>query len=352
MTLVWWIVLAIVLAAAAGGGIYYFTRGSTREKVFPDESYVQALRALLDGNHTLAFLKLKETVTHDSGNIDAYLRLVSLLRQRGMHSRSLQLSSDLNQRQTVSEADRARILYSLAEDYELNDRFEAAEKTLEQLSAISGQKAAAFKKLVGLYERLGRWEDAYSTGSDYLDATKNRDRSSLSKYKLKIGQRLLDEGEFHKARVEFKEALKLEPTSAAAVVGLGDAYEREGRLEDAAKAWRKIVEVNPTKAELVFTRLQKVLFDLGQFGEIEDLYQQVLDKDKRNLGALTGLASLSEKKGDRAQAEAAYLQILDLKPDYRPALVGLLRLYHEQNKYNEAAQVIDRTFETLIPVDK
>ncbi len=352
MTIFWWIVLAVVLAAVAGGGIYYFTRGSTRERVSPDESYIEALRALLDGNQTLAFLKLKETVTHDSGNIDAYLRLVSLLRQQGLHSRSLQLSSDLNQRQTVSEADRARILYSLAEDYELNGRFEAAEKTLEQLSAMSGQKAVASKKLVGLYERLGRWENACKAESDYLDVTKNRDRSSLSKYRLKMGEKLLNEGEFHKARVEFKEALKLEPSSAIAVVGLGDAYEREGRLEDAAKAWRKIVEVNPTKAELVFTRLQKVLFDLGQFGEIEDLYQQVLDRDKYNLGALTGLASLSEKKGDRAQAEAAYLQILELKPDYRHALVGLLKLYHEQNKYSEAAQVIDRTFETLIPIDK
>jgi lipopolysaccharide biosynthesis regulator YciM len=352
MTLFWWIVLIVLVAGGAAGVVYLYFRSSMKERVEPDESYVQALRALLDGNHTLAFLKLKETVTHDSNNIDAYLRLASLLRQRGMHSKSLQLSADLNLRQTVSDAERARIMYSLAEDYELNGKLDAAEKVLKQLAQIGSQRGTASRRLVDLYEKLGRWEDALKACSDYLDATRNRDKSSLSKFRLHMGQDLLAQGEFHKARVEFKEALKLEPSCADAVVGLGDAYEKEGRLEDAAKAWRRIVDVNPRKAESVFSRLQKVLFELGQFGEMEDLYDQVLERDKENLGALTGLATLLEKKGDRAQAEATYLQILDSKPDYRPALVGLLRLYHEQNKFNEAAQVIDRTVEALIPIDQ
>jgi lipopolysaccharide biosynthesis regulator YciM len=352
MTVFWWIVIVVALAAGGAGVAFYYMHGSKRERISPDESYVEALRALLDGNSTLAFLKLKETVTHDSNNIDAYLRLASLLRQRGMHSKSLQLSTDLNLRQTVGDADKARILYNLAEDYELNDELESAVRLLRQLSLMSGQRASASKRLVALYERLGRWEDAFKACSDYLDSSKNRDKAPLSKYKLRMGKELLENGEFHKARVEFKEALKLEPTCAGAVVGLGDAYEKEGQLEDAAKAWRKIIDVNPGKAELVFERLQKVLFELGQFGEIEDLYDKVLERDRGNLGALTGLASLSEKKGDRAQAETLYLQILEANPGYRPALVGLLRLYHEQNKFSEAAQVIDKTVETLIPVDQ
>ena len=167
-----------------------------------------------------------------------------------------------------------------------------------------------------------------------------------------MGDKRFSEGEFHKARVEYKEALKLDPTCAAAVVGIGDAYEKEGRLEDAAKAWKRIVDVNPKKAELVFSRLQKALFDLGKFGEIEDLYRKVLEKDKNNLGALTGLANLAEKKGDKLQAEEIYYNILEIKPDYRPALVGLLKSYREQNKLSEAVQVINRTVEILTPADQ
>lgn len=351
MTVLGWILLLLFLSAAAIGGYYYLRRPQRRDDT-PNQSYIDALRALLDGNHTLAFLKLKETVTTDSNNVDAYIRLAGLLRQRGMHSKSLQLSMDLSTRLNVDPVDRVKILYNLVEDHRANGKLEAAEHFLKELSHMPNQKGTASKMLVELYEKSERWEDAFKAGSDYLDATRNRDKSSLAKFKLRVAKKLLADGEHHKARVEYKEALKLDPACADAVVGLGDAYDQEARLEDAVKSWREIIEVNPRKAELVFGRLKKALFDLGQFGEIEDLYLKVIEKDKQNLAALTGLATLAEKKGETLQAEEIYLQVLDAKPDYRPALVGLLKLYREEKKYNEAAQVLSRTVETLHPADK
>lgn len=342
-----WIIILVVLTAVAGGVYYYYFRSGRKERVSPDESYIEALRALLDGNQTLAFLRLKETVTHDTTNIDAYLRLAALLRQRGMNQKALQLSNDLYLRENVSEAERVRILYNLAQDYESLEKYEAAERILKQISSMSGQKATATKKLINLYEKMGRWEEAYRAGEEYYGMSKIKDKSPLAKYKLKMGDRLMSDGEYHKARIEFKEALKLDPAYAEAVVRLGDAYEKEGRLEDAAKSWRMIIDVNAKKSELVFDRLQRVLFELGQFGEIEELYNRILERDKNNLSALAGLANLAEKKGDRQQAEEIYQQILDLDSHYRPALIGLLKLYREQNKFNEAAQVINRTVDTF-----
>jgi lipopolysaccharide biosynthesis regulator YciM len=351
-TFAWIIVAVVVVAAAAGGVYYYYFRGPLRDKVSPDDSYVEALKALLDGNHTLAFLKLKETVTHDSNNIDAYLRLAALLRQRGMHAKALQLGTDLGIRQNVSAAERVRILYNLAEDHLVADNAESAEGIYRQLLQMSGQKPTATQKLVELYERTGRWNDAFKASQNYLDLTGNRDKSSLSKYKIKIATNLVSDGEFHKARVEFKEALKLDKKCVEAVVGLGDAYEKENRTEDAVKAWRQIIDVAPEKAELVFERLRKSLFDLGQFGEIEELYVKVLERDNDNVAALTGLANLSEKKGDPAHAEDTYHRILEIKPDYAPAIVGLLKLYREEKRFGDAAQVIDRTVDSLLAVDK
>lgn len=352
MTTFWWIVILLIVVAAAAAAYIYYVRRPFMEKPASDESYVEALRALLDGNQTLAFLKLKETVTSDSNNIDAYLRLVGLFRQRGMHSKALQLSTDLSLRQTISPPDKVRVLYSLADDHIASGKLEAAEGILQSLTHMSEQKSTATKKLVDLYERMQRWDDAYKTGQGLLNLTRERDKSSLAKYKLKVGEELMSDGEFHKARLEFKEALKLDHKSADAVLGLGDAYEKEGRLEDAVKAWRQIIDVSPTRAELVFGRLKKALFDLGRFGEIEDLYNKVLERDRDNLAALTGLATLAEKKGDTVLAVETYNQILETKPDYRPALAGLLKLYREEKKFGEAAQVIERTVETLLPIDR
>jgi lipopolysaccharide biosynthesis regulator YciM len=350
-TLGWFFVILAAAVVAGGGGYYLYWNRPNRDKSTQSDSYVEALRALLDKNPTLAFLKLKETVTHDSNNIDAYLRLAVLLRQRGMHAKSLQLSTDLSIRQNVSPADRVRILYSLADDYIANSNLQLAESIYRQLSHMPGQKATAHHKLGELYQRMENWEEAFKSEEEYLRLTNNRDKSPLGRFKLRIAEKLVAAGELRKARVEYKEALKFDPSCAEAVVGMGDAYMQEGRTEDAVKAWREIVSVAPKKAELVFDRLQKALFDLGQFGEIEDLYNQILERDENNLAALTGLANLSEKKGDIIQSEDIYHRILDYRPDYRPAIVGLLRLYRENNRLNEAAQVINRTLESLNPVD-
>jgi len=352
MTTFWWIVIFLIVVASAAAAYYFYVRRPSKEKPASDESYVEALRALLDGNQTLAFLKLKETVTGDSNNIDAYLRLVALFRQRGMHSKALQLSTDLSLRQTISPADKVRVLYSLADDHLAVGKLEAAEGILQNLTQMSGQKSTATKKLVELYERMERWEDAFKSGHEFLNLSRDRDKSPLAKYKLRLGEKLMVNGDLHKARLEFKEALKLDPKSAEAVLGLGDAYEKEARLEDAVKAWRQMIDISPTKAELVFGRLKKALFDLGRFGEIEDLYNNVLERDRDNLAALTGLATLAEKKGDSLLAVETYNQILETKPDYRPALAGLLKLYREEKKFGEAAQVIERTVKTLLPIDK
>lgn len=352
MTTFWLTVLIVAVVTAAVGAYYYYVRRPNKEKPASDESYIEALRALLDGNHTLAFLKLKETVTGNSNNIDAYIRLVTLFRQRGMHAKALQLSTDLSLRQTIDPVDRVRVLYSLADCYIASDKLDAAEDTYKRLLQMHEQKKTAMKRLVDLYEKMGRWEDAYKMGLDSLNLSHERDRSSLAKYKLKMGEALIVNGEYHKARLEYKEALKLDSKSADAVLGLGDAYDKEGRLEDAVRAWRQIIEVSPKKSEIVFGRLKKALFDLGQFGEIEDLYNKVLERDRENLAALTGLATLAEKKGESLQAVEMYNQILEAKPDYRPALAGLLKLYREEKRFGEAAQVIDRTVESLLPVDK
>ena len=154
---------------------------------------------MLDGNQTLAFLKLKETVTHDSSNIDAYLRLAALLRQRGMNQKALQLSNDLYLRESVSESERVRILYNLAQDYEGLEKFEAAEKILKQIAGMSSQKATATRRLMDLFEKMGRWEEAFRAGEDYYSMSKIKDRSPLARFKLRMGDRLMSEGEYHKA---------------------------------------------------------------------------------------------------------------------------------------------------------
>ena len=319
-----------------------------REKLSPHETYLEALKALLNNDKTTAFLRLKETVLADSKNVDAYLRLTDLLRQKNLPRKALQIDSDLNLRQNLSSYERAEVLMSLSEDYIALSQYDAAEDTLRELKNYPDRKASASGKLVKLFARKNDWRKAFDHQVEYLKLQNIDDKSSLAEIKLKHGHQLQDEEKYHEARVEYKDALKYNPDLAEAVVAIGDSYEKQDKLPEAVKAWRRIVDVDPAQADKVFNRVQKVLFDLGQYSEIEVFYNHVLEKDQKNLQALLGLASLAEKRGESPLAEDYYNQILEINPEYLPALLGLIRFYQRQKRTDDAARVINKTAQAFL----
>lgn len=343
--IVWILVICVIVLVAI---IYYLFKRSPKVKLTPHETYLEALKALLNNDKTTAFLRLKETVLGDTGNVDAYLRLTALLRQKGNAKKALQIDSDLNLRQNLSHYERGEVLVSLAEDYLALSQYEAAEKILHHLKDFPDRKALSASRLVKLFTHKKDWRKAFEYQMEYLKLQDNEDKSSLAEFKLRRGNELQAEGKYHEARIEYKDALKYNPLLAEAVVAIGDSYEKQDKPAEAVKAWKRIVEVDASKAEMVFDRIQKLLFELGQYSEIEEFYHQVLEKDSKNLQAILGLASLAEKRGEQPLAEDFYNQALDIDSNYMPALLGLIRFYQRQQRTEEAAKIINRTAQAFL----
>jgi lipopolysaccharide assembly protein B len=343
--IVWILIVAVVILI---GVIVYLYRQAPKVKLSPHETYLEALKALLNNDKTKAFMRLKETILSDTNNIDAYLRLTALLRQQGNGKKALQVDSDLNLRQNLSHYEKGEVLLSLVEDYLTLSQFDAAEKTLKQLKEFPERRCAAAGKLVKLFANKKDWRKAFEYQADYLKLQDIDDKSSLAEFKLKYGHELVADEKYHEARVEYKDALKFDPDLADAVVAIGDSYEKQGKLPEAVKGWRRIIEVDASKSEVVFARVQKVLFELGQYSEIEDFYNQVLEKDKKNLQALLGLASLAEKRGEQPIAEDFYNQVLEIDSEYLPGLLSLIRFYQRQQRTDDAARVINQTAQAFL----
>jgi lipopolysaccharide biosynthesis regulator YciM len=346
VSLVIWILIVVVLALI--GIVLYLYRGTPKAKTTPHENYMEALKALLNNDKTTAFLRLKETVMANTSNVDAYLRLSALLRERGNAKKALQIDSDLNLRHNLTQYDKAEVLLSLAEDYLSLSQFDAAENILQELKKLPDRKGAAAGKLVKLFARKKDWRKAFEYQEEFLKFKGIEDKSSLAEFKVKHGKELQEQEKYHEARVEYRSALKFDPHLAEAVIAIGDSYEKQGKLADAVKAWKRIIEIDASKAGEVFSRIQKVLFDLGQYSEIEDFYNQVLEKDPKNIQAILGLASLAEKRGEGPLAEDYYNQALEINPEYMPGLLGLIRFYQRQHRTDDAARVINQTAQTLL----
>ncbi|MEE8576512.1 MAG: tetratricopeptide repeat protein, partial [candidate division Zixibacteria bacterium] len=334
----------VILLVAAAVFYLLYDRYFNKPAKTESELYVEALRDLLDGRQESAFTKLRQVVIEDSSNIDAYIRLGQILRDNKKPDRALQVHKDLTLRASLSQTEKSEILQQLYHDYlDLND-LDMAQAALKELITIRPRDRWAYIQLLELQKKAESWDEAYDTAVMLLKIEGNKSKKPLAAFKYHMADALYRKREYHKARVVFKEALGFDPTYVPAYLAVGDSYHDEKRFEDAVNFWSKLISAVPDEGHLVIERLKKTLFDLGRYGEINSICEDILRHSPKNLDARLCLAEFHEKKGDSDQAEHILVGIIDDYPDEIKAVTELIRVYLDKGESGKIQDLV-RTIE-------
>lgn len=328
--------------------IFFWTRAQKEKTQIAPALYVEALQALVGGDEPLAFQKLKQVVAEDSSNLDAYLKIGDTLRRRNKPAQALQVHQDLLLRPDLDAATRTAVLKSIAQDYLAGENYSRAEKILHDLAQADGHNPWVYRQLLSVCEAQKDWEGAFAAAERLMKLGGEKNLKVLAKYKMLLGQKLVAAGDYHKARIAFKEALDYDLQAVPAYLAIGDAYAEERRTDDAVAFWRKVLEVEPKAGYLVFGKLEKAYFELGQFNEVTEIYQQVLKRDPKNVPARYGLGQIFEKKGMIQPAIEYFTSLLDLDPSFMPARLNLIRIFRSQKRYDLALDVVESFLEHLV----
>jgi lipopolysaccharide biosynthesis regulator YciM len=343
----WSIIIAVVIIFLV---IVLFWSKAKREKgkVSP-KLYTDALKALLAGDERLAFEKFKDVARGDPENVDAYLRLGDLFRKRRKFDKALQIHRELTLRPSLSAEEKSEVWKSVAEDYIASKNHEKAISVLEELHRTDDDDPWVNNKLISEYEETERWEDAFELRKKLSKHRDDNANKILALYKLFWGKARADRNELHKARVAYKEALNYDETCIPAYIYLGEAYYRDGRLDDAVEYWKKLLEAVPSAGHLIFDKLERTLFELGQYEEIAEIYERISSRNPKDIPALFSLANIYEKKGMMELAVEKYRQILDIDPSFLSAKLSLAKLYQEKGWKEQSADLMDDLIENLPP---
>jgi len=342
--------ILLVLIFGSISFYYVYERFFMKTQKSDSNLYVAALKDLLEGKQEAAFSKLRQVVTEDPNNIDAYFRLGQILRENNKPDRALQVHKDLTLRSDLTRQDKIEILYQLASDYIALDEMKTAEDALEELISIDSGNHWAYSRLLEIQEKAKKWDRAYETAIQLLKLESNKSKKPLARYKYFKGEELYKKRDYHKARILFKEAIGLDPTYVPAYLAIGDSYYEEKRLEDAVNFWNKLISTVPDQAHRVIERLKKTLFELGRFGDILEICQNILDHSPKDIEARRMLADFYEKKGDIEQAREYLEQIIDDFPDDYTSILELTRLYLEKGdrkKIEDLYRSLERRREKL-----
>ena len=334
------ILIAIVAVIALGLVIYGLIRYRHSRRRSSAENYIRALRELIRGDQAAALGHLKLVVASDTDNIDAYLRLGDILRENHEAGKALQIHRQLTVRRDLSPGDRKDLLKSLTLDYVAVGRLDRAVSTLEELLSIDRKNLWALERLVRIHEQEERWEQALTVRERIFRITGQKDDTLLALYEVQQGDQLVSRKQYHKARLKYKDAIRRDRRCAAAHLGLGDAYQKEDRLDEAVESWKQLFKEVPQKAYLAFERLEKTLFDQGKFGEMAKLYRDLLDKDHDNTRALIALANIQEKKGDLQEALETCRQALQIQPQDLAARQLMVSIYQQMGDHREITALL------------
>lgn len=344
------IIFAFVIIFTVMAFLWSRAKGK-RRKVSP-ELYIDALKALLAGEERAAFQQLRQVARDDPENVDAFLKLGDLFRKNKRYDKALQIHRELTLRPSLSQEEKEEVLTSLAEDFSASGKHDKAISVLEELLKTSERDEKVAHRLLSEYEEIENWEEAFQLRKKVSHRGGQEADRILALYKVFWGRDRAEKGELHKARVAYKEALNYDEKCVPAYIYLGQAYHLDQRLKDAVQYWKKLLEMAPGAGYLVFDDLERTLFELGEYGEISEIYERILNRDPNDTFALFSLARIHEKKGMVEDAMEKYKQIIDADSSFLSARLSLAKLYQQEGRKEESIDLLDDLIEILPPAER
>jgi lipopolysaccharide biosynthesis regulator YciM len=329
--------------------VWIWMKGQRRRRRTPRDAYTLGLSALIGGDRGEALRHLRDAVQVDSENIDAYLRLGDLLRESGNVTKALAVHRDLTVRPRIPESDRVLILESLTRDYLAAGRYEEAGQSAERIRHIDRKNRFAFRALQQVAEALEDWPRAVRVVEERVKMEGDRDPGLLARYQGFAGSQQLIAGNAKEARKHFEDALSLDPNCLLARLYLGDMEQGEGNTQKAIEHWRELALEAPELGSLVFDRLERAFFELGQFGDVIEFYRELLHRSPReeSAPALLALAEIHRRKGDIDEAESFVQEAMEVSPEHPRAHRNLVKLAVDRGDTQAALAHLDRLLTVL-----
>ncbi len=137
-----------------------------------------------------------------------------------------------------------------------------------------------------------------------------------------------------------EKAIAADPNFAPAYQVLGISHRLNFRLEDAAAAYAKAIEVSPSPvAKRDLADLNRAL---GKHDEAVAIYRELLAADPSNIPAQTGLALALFDSGNQAEAEAEMARSLDATPNNIILLAGAAYWYASHGDGGKAVELAQK----------
>lgn len=303
-----------------------------------DAALRRALHAVLDHDLAGAEQLLADAVRHDSNEIDGYLALARIFRQRGEIGRAIHLHQNLLLRRDLDPEARYQALLGLAEDFQEGGFLRRAIAAFEEVLARRPREARALRALTRLFVNAREPRRAVPLARRLVRVEGASARSVETDVWIELAEVERAEGRTHAARKALQRALRLDPSSVRACIALGEVDADLGRAKEALAAWRRVPELDRRAGPRVYARLAATFAALGRAREYESWLRELLATDPDDPGARLALARTLAARGAADEALGLAEEVLARDASHLDAHVVRGRILQGERRGAELAK--------------
>jgi lipopolysaccharide biosynthesis regulator YciM len=312
----------------------------------PGNPYVEGLTHLIEGDQTSAFERLQQAVRSGNAPTDAYIRLGTMLRERGDAAKALQIHKGLTIKSDLTRTEKVALFVNIAEDYAALGRPEQAVEFLETAGRRLGLREPSVHRLLAREShRMGGYERAYNYLRELRKANEIGE-AELAAYLAEAGTGLLEAGKDREAKKTLQRALKHDSECASAHMTLGNLAEKDGDDGEAIRHWRDAARLSASLAPGALTHLERVCFRRGTFSEMEQNYRTVLAARNDDEVATLALASFLRKQARDDDAVPLLEEFHERHPRSIGTIVLLMSIYSQgdRSRFDDFLQRVEDRF--------
>lgn len=214
----------------------------------------------------------------------------------------------------------------------------AAGRTLEASVARGNDPAPVYALLAEVYEQAGHPENAIPA----LRLAIQRDQKS-ERYRFAYAILLTNTNAPAAAVIRLQESLQLFPDSSRLWFALGFAYFKLDRDEEAERALRKVIALDPKLAP-AFAYLGLIRAKIGAYNEAISLYENALLVDEKLavVHHLTADAMVKQMNADEGTIERHLRRAVELDPTFTSARLSLAKLFIRSRLWTQAISELEQ----------
>ncbi|MEN6391166.1 MAG: tetratricopeptide repeat protein [Syntrophomonas sp.] len=170
--------------------------------------------------------------------------------------------------------------------------------------------------------------------------------------KLDLAVKYLSENNYEKAILAFNDAIKIDPKQVKSYQGLAKTYTLQGKYDEAKAAYeRGAAAVKPEYQLVLRLSLAGMYIDKGDLAQAEVFFQEIIKANKTCIDAYLGLAMVYQQQGSKEKVLTVLEQCIKGNPQNYRAYNAAARYYADSNDKDKALSYIVKSLDLEVNQD-